>query len=294
MISAGVIAALCALVGWGVGDYLIQKLVRTIGNVRTLFYGGFFGAVVMLPFAWSHLPTFMAGGWKPALLVGAMSAIVFSYAFFNFEALRKGKIAVIAPVLALELPLTVLLAVTLAGDALTTWQLIVMMIIFCGFYYVIHRKESDGEWKEIAFERGVALALVGVLGLALYNFSVGIASRSLSPVLIVWLISVVVTMLSLATMAIRRELTPAFLIEPLRKQAPLIFVECICVVGAGVAFAYATSQMPISIATAISEGYVALSVILGLALNHEKLRRSQMYGVVVTIAGILILALLTS
>jgi drug/metabolite transporter (DMT)-like permease len=289
----GILAALGALVGWGVGDFLIQRLTRRIGNFRTMLYGGSFGFLVLTPFAWSHLPDAF-GAWQDTVLLIGISSVVFFNAFFNFEALRKGKIAVIAPVLALELPLTALLAVALIGERLTPGQVVAILAVVVGFFFVVRQKSADGSWRKPSFERGVAYAIIGVFGLAFYNFTIGISSRATEPVLTAWVIGGTVAILSFITLLVRREVSAKSLIQPLRKYPGLILAESVCVVGAGLCFAYATTLIPISVATGVSEGYVVLSVMLGLLINREKLRRSQLFGVGIVVLGILGLAWMTA
>lgn len=62
---------------------------------------------------------------------------------------------------------------------------------------------------------------------------------------------------------------------------------------AWVAFAFATIFIPISIATTISESYIALAVFLGIFINREKLRPHQMIGVVLALVGVIALSALT-
>lgn len=291
MVPLGILAALGALVGWGVGDFLIQRLVRKVGNFRTLFYAGTLGFIVFFPFAWNEIDVGLHR-WQEILLVTGVSCVIFFNAFFNFEALRKGKIAVVAPVLALELPLTVLFAVTLAGERLNLWQVIAILVILAGFYFVIHHGKNHQNWRKPAFEKGVAYALVGVFGLAFYNYTIGIASRTTSPVLTGWIVGFCIMVLSTVMLAVRRELKWKYLVEPLRKYPALILAETSFAITAGLCFAYATTLLPISIATAISEGYVVLSVLLGLVINREKLHKHQFAGIGLVIAGITALALM--
>ena len=63
--------------------------------------------------------------------------------------------------------------------------------------------------------------------------------------------------------------------------------------GAWIFFAFAASLIPISIATTVSESYIALVVCLGLFLNKEKVRWHQLVGVTVAITSIIILSAIT-
>jgi uncharacterized membrane protein len=62
---------------------------------------------------------------------------------------------------------------------------------------------------------------------------------------------------------------------------------------AWITFAYAMLYIPIAIATGISEGYVAFAGILGLSLNHERLRTHQKIGFALAAFGVIVLAIIT-
>ncbi|MBI2618150.1 EamA family transporter [Candidatus Kaiserbacteria bacterium] len=59
---------------------------------------------------------------------------------------------------------------------------------------------------------------------------------------------------------------------------------------AWISFAKATTYIPIAIATTISEGYIALAVLLGVFVNREKLRAHQIAGVTLAIIGVITLS----
>ncbi len=63
---------------------------------------------------------------------------------------------------------------------------------------------------------------------------------------------------------------------------------------AWVAFGYATTFIPISIAATISESYIVLASLLGICVNREKLKSHQIIGIILAIGGVLLLSALTS
>ncbi|MDI6821251.1 MAG: hypothetical protein QMD65_03755 [Patescibacteria group bacterium] len=48
--------------------------------------------------------------------------------------------------------------------------------------------------------------------------------------------------------------------------------------------------LAISIATTISENYIALTVLLGVFINKEKLQRHQFFGIAIAIISVLVLS----
>lgn len=52
------------------------------------------------------------------------------------------------------------------------------------------------------------------------------------------------------------------------------------------------SLIPISVATTVSESYIALSVLAGIYINHERVRLHQKLGIAITVVGVVVLTAL--
>jgi drug/metabolite transporter (DMT)-like permease len=113
--NLGIIFAFIAMFCWSFGDFYIQKAVRKSSVIRSLFYITFSGAIVLIPFIWKELSVTLSNAHQNELLLLA-SFMMLLAAIFNFMAMRDGKIAIIEPILSLELPIVVILGVTLHND----------------------------------------------------------------------------------------------------------------------------------------------------------------------------------
>src|SRR5688572_3789888 len=96
-IEIGIIFAFAAMLCWGFGDFLIQKSTRKFGDVETLFLTSLFGAIVLLPFIYKDLSIVFTAIPQLLLLTGA-SVVLLVAALLDFEALKRGKIAVVEPI----------------------------------------------------------------------------------------------------------------------------------------------------------------------------------------------------
>ncbi|HVM91116.1 MAG TPA: DMT family transporter [Verrucomicrobiae bacterium] len=290
MIPLGVLAAVGALFGWGIADFLLQKLSRRHDTFRMMFCNSIIGLCITLPLAWSHLDTLPIIT-QDLWLIGGICLGIFINVFFSIEALRSGKLAVISPVFSLELPFTVLLTIFIAHELPTVLQAVLILVIFCGFFLLTFRGlPHDGKRYLVKLERGVLAALVGVVGLSFYNLTIGLASRLLHPAVTSFTISLFMLALSSIILLSRGQFRFPDVFEPLRHQPKLVLATSLLYTGAGLCFAYATTMLPISVATGISEGYVALSVLLGLTFNRERLKPVQIAGLMVVLGGIISLA----
>src|SRR3989344_3880433 len=283
--SAGILFAFIALVSWGFGDFFIQRTVRVVGSWRALFFIGIVGLVGLLPFVKNDLVSLSGAN---LLLLSLLGVIVVFTAFFDFEALRRGKIAIVEPIIGLELPITVGLSITLAGESLSFLQLLLIGIVFIGIMFAITAHHAYLHYHKRIFERGVILASVGAIGMALTNFLVCVSSQDRSPLITIWFAHSLVAVVCGAYILFKGEFWN--LISDFKKYPKPIIGQSILDNVAWVSFAKATTYIPIAIATTISESYIALAVLLGLFVNRERLRTHQIVGVTLAIIGVIMLS----
>ena len=283
--SMGILFAFIALVSWGFGDFFIQRTVRVVGSWRALFFIGIVGLVGLLPFVKNDLVSLSGAN---LLLLSLLGIIVVFTALFDFEALRRGKIAIVEPIIGLELPITVGLSIALAGESLSFLQLLLIGIVFIGIMFAITAHHAYLHYHKRIFERGVILASVGAIGMALTNFLVCVSSQDISPLITIWFAHSLVAVVCGAYILFKGEFWN--LISDFKKYPKPIIGQSILDNVAWVSFAKATTYIPIAIATTISESYIALAVLLGLFVNREKLRAHQVAGVILATIGVIMLS----
>lgn len=286
---AGVLWAFVALFCWGFGDFLIQKTARAVGSWKAIFFIGVVGLIGLFPFVKHDLAFLRAAD---LLLLGFLGLVAIFTVLLDFEALRLGKIAIIEPIIGLELPIVVGLSIFLAHESLTLTQMFLVGVVFIGIMLAITVHHTHLHYHKRIFERGVVFAGISAIGMALMNFLVGVSSQGISPLVTIWFTHSLLAVVCGVYIFFRGELRS--LISNLRNYPKTIIGQSILDNMAWVAFAMATTFIPIAIATAISETYIALTVILGISVNHEKLKAHQIAGVVLATLGVIALSYLIS
>lgn len=289
MISLGLLFSFLALISWGFGDFFIQRTSRALGIVKALFYIGLGGTIIFLPFVYKQF-SILAYDSKAWWLLGFVSVITLIAALFDFEALKEGKISIIEPIMGLELPLTVALGVLINQELLSGLQFLFIATVFLGLFLTVNAKKIDSSHFKYVFEKGVILAGVGTVAMALTNFSYGVSSQKYTPELTLWFVSLFLTLFCFVYLLARKQFTP---IKDFKRHPKLIILETILDNMAWLSFGLAVVYLPISISITISESYIALASILGIKFNGEKLKLHQKIGAVITIIGILALAVVT-
>lgn len=281
--------AFLALVAWGVGDFLIQKSARRFGNWQSLFFITALGTIVLFPFVARDFSAIWVNSGELILLT-TTSVIIFMAALFDFQALKLGKISVIEPVFALEVPITALLASFILHERLTFYQILLVMLVVLGIFLVSAKHLKF--YKGLKWERGVQLALLATAGMSLTNFFVGLSARTTDPLMINWFFSLFIFVACVVYLTVSKQWRKTF--GHWQTEKRLILSVGIIDNMAWIAYAYSVLYLPIAIAVSISESYIALAALLGIFLNHEKLKNHQYFGLVITLVAVVILARITS
>lgn len=290
MLNIGIIFSFFALLAWGFGDFFIQKTVRQVGVWKSLFFIGLLGSVGIFFFIQKELVEVISQPNNIYLLI-LLSVVSVVSTLFYLLALKKGKIAVVDPLTGLELPLTVCLSVVLAREFLLWPQLILIALTFLGIVFTVAKEKEHLYVHKLIFEKGAILACIGAIGMALTNFLTGISSQQTSPLLTIWFTHILFVIITTTYIIFSGEFKN--LIEDFKRNSSIIFVQSILDNIGWITFAFAMTYISISIATTISESYIALSALLGVFLNKEKLKRHQFFGIVLIILSILLLSLIS-
>ena len=285
MLSLGVIYAVVALLGWGVGDFLIQKSTREVGSIKTLFVTGVIAFFGILPFIYHRVGDYSLQQYGYLIL---LSLIVLTGAIILFEAFRTGKLTVVESVVAVELPFTVLIALTLGGEVFSTWQMVLFVVVCVGIFLAATRRLRASHFRGSLIEKGTILAFVAAFFSAVSNFFTGYFAATIDPLLTIWVSHSLLGFWCGLYLWYRGEFTS--LMQGIKKYPVHIFGQAALDNVAWVSFAFAASLLPIAIATTISESYIILAALLGFLLNGEKLHRHQQVGAVVALVSVIVLS----
>jgi drug/metabolite transporter (DMT)-like permease len=291
-VTVGIGLAFIAMLCWGFGDFLIQKSTRKLGNWETLFFMTAFGALVLLPFVWQSIPKLFTTGSSTStiwVLLGA-SIILLCAALVDFEALRKGKLAIIEPIWSFEIPMAAFLAFFILGERISVLQIIFVIILLLSLILVAFREKHFN--KKFLMEKGVILAILGAILMGGANFFMGWGGRVSDPLMVNFFTDVFLMLVTFLYLISKGKFTGLW--KDLKHGYPVLLPMSIADKVAWVAFVFAMTLSPIAIATALSESYIIVAVLLGLFINKEKLQKHQKIGLVGAIISAVVLAVISS
>ena len=286
----GIIFALIALLSWGVGDFLLQRSTRKFGDWESLFIISIIGSVILFPFVFSDLALLSRMSMREIIILFLVSLSFFASALINVEALKRGKLAVIESVGAVEIPVAGILALFVLAEKINSFHWLFVFLLLLGILLVALKTHHFR--RETWVEKGAVLALLGAVIMGLTDFMVGLGSRITNPILTVWAFNIVIAVIAFFYLLITGRF--AHFIKDFRFHKDLMTGVGILDNLGWLSFAISTRFIPIVVALVLSESYIILATLLGIFVNKERLRTYQIIGITLAIIGATILSLFYS
>ncbi len=261
-----------------------------MGDWEALFIIGLIGAAIIFPFVATRIPAVFETSGQEIIIIGIACVVLFLVAIMDFEALRIGKLAIVEPIWSIEIPSAAILAFLILGERISPSQIIVILLLMLGLFAVSIKEKQ--KIKKFFVERGVFLTFFAAILMGGANFFVGWGSRVADPLAINFITDIFIVAVSGAYLLFTGRLGK--MTRDFHSHLILLLPMGIIDKAAWVAFAFAMTLAPIAIAVALSESYIIIAVILGLAVNKEKLARHQKLGLTLAMFSAITLAIMTA
>lgn len=271
------IAPLC----WGISWLLLAKVSKKMDVYQTQFIFQLAGIpmlLILLPF----LAPFTIHNY--AIIIGLGILVTFTYTLY-FYALKKGQLAVIAPIFEAYILVTVFLAVIFLHESFYLLKLFAIISIIVGVAFLgIHLHAL--KQKKIQTFAGVVPAVIASLGTGFSVFFTGISSR-----LNGWYANALGIRLVIPFVIIL-----LFLIQ--RKKISFLFKNAIWkwIIPAAVVdviafsmFNYTLGKYEVSYVTVMGAAAPIFSTFLAILFLKERLSFIQILGFILVITGIVFL-----
>lgn len=276
----GLVLALGSSLCWGVSDFLGGLQSRRLPLMWVMLLtqaAGLVGLAVLL--ALRGVPPPALHRLAPAV-GGGVAGLIGLTGFYR--GLAIGTMSIVAPVSATGVAVPVLVGVA-GGERPALLQALGIVTALLGI--VLASREPAAE--PIAASRARAslgLALVGALGFGLFFVGVRAAARS-DPWWAAFCARATSTVLLCAVAAVVPVVPSSA-----RRGLPILLVVGVLDVGANLLFALASRHGLLSIVSVLSSLYPLATVLLARAVLGERVRRAQEVGIVLALAGVLLIA----
>jgi len=273
-------AALLALLSaalWGTSDLVAGLLSRSMRPVVVVAWSQGFALVVLTAVVLVRgLPAQGYAGWSPWAMLAGVSGSLGLLCFY--AALATGTMGVVAPIAALGAGIPVLLGV-LTGEAPSALAWIGIAVALLGVVLA-----SGPELQQGFGARPVLLAGLAAVGFGIGLFAIDRGAR-VSLLHTLWGMRLT-SMLGYAVVAVAARSLGGV---P-RRWMPVLLAVGLGDLAANALFGAASSMGLVSIAAVLGSLYPVVTILLARRVLHERLRRVQLAGVGLALAGIVALA----
>ena len=276
-----VVGGLAASVIWGLTAIAATRSARLIGTTSTAAWAILIGLGAVAPlllFAGAPGGERADWGWAVAGGVGTIGGMTLYYG-----ALRRGTVALVAPVSASQGAIAAVISVIVFDEDLQTIALVGLAIVTVGTLVVARSTQGDD-----ANARSDRIALAMALG-ASTAFAVGLiagaeGADSLGPL---WLLAG--ARLTSAVLLV----APLVALGHVRTPRPALAALVICGVGEVAAwgcYVYGAAHGSTAVAAVLSSQFPVVGVILGVVMLDQRPRRVQIVGGLAILVGVTLLA----
>lgn len=276
-----VVGGLVAALSWATGTLSAARASRLVGPRSVLAWVMLLGFLVTAPLAAAQGVPAALGRRELAWFALAGAANVGGL-LLAYEAMRVGKVSIVAPITSTEGALAALLAVA-AGESLGAASASLLAVIACGV--VLASLAPSGEVGGVHTTRSTACAVAAALAFGLGLYATAKVSTALP---LLWAVlpprvvgMVVVVLPSLAARRMRIE----------RAAVPFVLVSSLCeVVGF---FAYALgARHSIAVTAVLASQFAAIAAAAAFVIFHERLRAVQVAGIVIVFVSVALLSVI--
>jgi drug/metabolite transporter (DMT)-like permease len=273
--AVSALLALCSSLLWGTSDFVAGLASKRLPPAAVVGWSQLVGfltlsGVVLLGTGLTSGPWV---GW--ALVAGVAGAVALS-AFYG--ALSTGTMSIVAPIAALGAAVPILLGVA-TGDAPSPIAWLGMGVAVVGTVLA-----SGPELRAGLHVRPVLLACVAAMGFGCVLFAMDRGAR-VSLVSTLWGMRLTSLLLYAALGLVRRSACGIS-----RGDLPTLIFVGLADLGANALFVTASTQGLVSIAATLGSLYPVVTIALARAVLGERLRAVQNAGVVLALAGVVVIA----
>jgi len=281
-----IIFAFYSFVAWGVGDIFGTISSRKIGAYSTAFWyllSGLIASSIYGLFVLGQLhltlPIFIF-----TLIVGILGTIGL-IAFY--EALNKGSAALTGTVASASAALAAVIAVVFLKEKLTPFQILALIIVFTGI--IISSLDFNHLKNGKFFNKGILFALIAFLFFGFYYGLIKIPVRELG-----WFWSTYIATLPVLLLPVFMKINKIKMENPIKKKALLPLTLNTLLLGTGVySLNFAIEKGMAAVTVPVANAYPALFATLAFIVFKDPLEKRQVFGIVITIIGLIFLSVIS-
>jgi drug/metabolite transporter (DMT)-like permease len=279
-----ILGGLGAAIAWATSTLCASRASREIGALSLLAWVMGVGMLIVGPaMVIAGVPERIdagTSGWLAVSGAGNVVGLIFAY-----NALRIGKVGLVAPITSSEGAVAAVLAV-IAGERLAPSVGAALGVVAIG---VVLAAAAPSE-HELARHSDLRASLLASVAALCFGFGIYATARLGGEIGIVWAIF---PSRGLGVLVVTIPLLLSSRLRLTRRALPLVVVGGICEVVGFASYTYG-ARHGLAVSAVLASQFAALTAVVGFALFRERLGRVQLVGVLAIVAGVAALSTLQS
>ena len=285
----GIISGLISMFGWGTSDFLAAKSSRKIGFVLTFFWAqsiSFLVALLYFIFKFRTLDLNIVPKFIFIIIISGFLFTISALAFY--KSLTIGKVSLVGPITASWAMITVLLSVFFLDEILKTNQIFAIILIISGVVLISSDLKEFFQKNKLIFLIGAKEAIIAMFGFGVALFLLTFSVKQLG-----WFIPSFLSrffiLIFLILYIISRKQSLKIEIKPIN-WIMIIFIGFLDII-AFFAYSIGVSTEYASIIAPIAASSPLVTTILAQMFLKEKIALSQIFGIIITILGLILISI---
>ena len=285
----GITSGLISMFGWGTSDFLAAKSSRKIGFVLTFFWAQSISFLIALLYFIFNFRTFdfhIIPKFIFIIIISGSLGTISALAFY--KSLSIGKVSLVSPITASWAMITVLLSVFFLGELLKTNQILAIILIITGIILISSDLKEFFQKNKLIFLIGAKEAIIAMFGFGVALFLLAIAVKSLG-----WFLPGFLSRLFILIFLILYFIFKKQSLETEFKPINWILIVVIGFLDIIAFFAYSigVSTEYASIIAPVAASSPLITTILAQVFLKEKIALSQIFGIIITISGLILISI---
>lgn len=280
-----IIFALISYFTWGIGDIFGTIATRKIGGYSTAFYNFVIWLVVSslyIPFALSDLNKFTF----QSLLISITLAFLTPIPVIAFyEGLRVGNAAVVVTITSSFAAISVLISTIFLGEKISLSQGISIVVISLGIVLTsLDLKQLKG--RNFLLDRGVPYAI-----LAMIIWGITFAFIKIPIKQVGWFWPGYISIMGFPLVFIFMKIRKIKLIKPAKRIFMSLLLSSILLSIGGFSYNLGVSRGLVALVAPIASSAATLFVLLAFLIFKDPITKQQIFGIITTLIGIVLLSI---
>lgn len=283
--SLGIIFALISMAGYGLSNAISKPAAKGLGSQKTLFYRNIVVSLILFllllaNFKNAHFSGFYVFVALLISLVGYVPIIAF------YEAIKRGKVGIIAPIGSSSLIVTIFLSLVFLKETLTGNQIAAILFIVFGIVLISVNFKDFKNSHLFSISSGVPFALIACFGWGLVFFLLKFPVTKLGPVFSGFILETGLVFISGVHL---RAVKSDYKVN--KTYYKYIFLMALGVTAGTLFYGYGINVTSVSIVAAISGCAPLVATMYGKLVYKEKLSIQQYLAGIMVVFGIIALSL---